>query len=146
MPVQTTYNTEQRKAVAGMIADMTAKTLVSRTVEDAAGIGFGKAVSQGAADFGCLAFDGSPASILGITVRERSVDADKFEQYDSARVMLKGAIWVVATVAVDAGDPVYVRPSNNTFQKDNSNSGVQISNAKWETSAEAGELAIVRLG
>ncbi|WP_420465608.1 structural cement protein Gp24 [Panacagrimonas sp.] len=147
MAVQSTYREEILEAVAGQIADMTPATLMSRTVETAAGIGFGIAVEQGTADKGCILFDGG--TVLGVTVRERSLDAndpDEFAQYAEARVMTKGTVWVVCTSGCSAGDAVWVRPSNNTFQDDNSNSAVQIAGARWDTSAEAGALAIVRMG
>lgn len=146
MAIQTTYSDNIRAAVAGMVANTVPAVMISRTVEDAAGIGFGVAVEQGTNDKGCIAFDGG--TVLGITVRERSLDAsspDEFAQYAEARVMVKGVIWVTAAVEVAAGDAVYVRPSNGDFQDSNANSAVLLANARWETSAGIGELAQIRL-
>jgi hypothetical protein len=144
MALQTTYNETLSAAVAGAQATEIPATVLSRTVETAAGIGFGIAVEQGAQDKGCALFDGG--TVLGITLLDRGATGeDKYVQYESARVMTKGDIWVLCTTGCSAGDPVYVRPSNNTFQNSSANSGVQIANARWETSAGAGALAVVRL-
>src|SRR5690606_33541782 len=118
MAVQTTYSDTIRAGVPGQIVSTEPATLISRTVEDAAGIGFGVAVAQGTADKGCKAFGSGDTAILGITVRERSIDAsdaDEFGQYVDARVMTKGVVWVTASVAVNAGDPVYVVPATGAF-------------------------------
>ena len=69
--VQSTY-TNMAGAVAGAVANMVPATFISRTVEPSGGIGFGVAAEQGTADLGCIVFDGG--TVLGITVRERSVD------------------------------------------------------------------------
>ena len=128
MAVQTTY-TNMAGAVAGAIGNMVPATLISRSVEDSAGIGFGVAVKQGTADYGCAAFGSGDTAILGITARERDVAADtpdKFAENENARVMTKGCVWVLCTTGCSPGDPVYVRPSNGTFQDSSANSGVQI--------------------
>lgn len=146
MAVQTVYNENQPAGKQGAIVDMSPRSLMSRTVETAAGIAFGVAVEQGTADEGCKVYDGG--TILGFTVRERSLvaEADKFAQYESARIMIgQGTFWAVATVDVVAGDPVYIRPSNNTFQKDNTDSGVAYPNARYDSTATAGNLVKVRL-
>jgi hypothetical protein len=144
MSVQAEYLDGILPAVAGMIANMVPATMISRTVEDAAGIAFGKPVAQGVNDKGCKNTVGATA-IVGITVRERSVsaEADLFAQYEEARIMTKGVIWVEASVAVVAGDIVHVIAATGAFAK---TGGVLIPNARWETSAGIGELAQIRLG
>ncbi|MGB1561560.1 MAG: structural cement protein Gp24 [Sinimarinibacterium flocculans] len=145
MATQTTYSSNLAAAVPGAQASEIPATILSRTVETAAGIGFGVAVEQGAADKGCIIFDGG--TVLGITVLDRGATGeDEFAQYESARVMVKGDIWVTCATGCSAGDGVFVRPSNGDFQDSSANSGVQIPNARWETSAGAGELAVIRLG
>lgn len=148
MATQSTY-TDMSAAVAGAIGNMVPATLISRTVEDSAGIGFGVAVKDGSADYGCAAFGSGDTAILGITVRERDVSAvtpDKFAQYENARVMTKGCVWVTCTTGCSPGDPVYVRPSDGTFQDSSANSGVQIAGARWDTTATAGAIALIRMG
>lgn len=158
MSVQTNYPDTQPVAVAGAQATMIPATIISRNVETAA-IGFGKAVAQGTADKGCHAFGSGDTAVLGITLLDRSASglsvtngqvsgqtADAFGVGESARIITKGDVWVVAAVNVTAGQPVYVRPSNGDFQPTNANSAVQIAGARWDTSATAGNLAVVHLG
>ncbi|QTH19782.1 hypothetical protein HRJ34_15565 [Rhizorhabdus wittichii] len=53
--VQTTYTDNLAPAYPGMIANGEVGNRITRTCEDAAGIGFGKAVYRGAGDHGCTA-------------------------------------------------------------------------------------------
>lgn len=145
MPVQTTYQSNIDAARAGERANTIPATTISRTVETAAGIGFGKAVAQGTNDKGIVLFAGS-ATILGITMRERSLDAnnpDEFSQYDEARVMTKGAIYVEVGATVSAGDSVYVTDAGVFTSASSGNT--QITGARFETGATSGNLAEVRL-
>lgn len=155
MALQTNYPNTQPAAIAGAQATEIPATIISRTVETAA-VGFGRAVEQGTADKGCSAFDGG--AVLGITLLDRGASGltvaggqvtgrtlDAFGVGESARIITEGDVWVVCTTGCSAGDPVYVRPSNNTFQDSSANSAVQIAGARWDTSAGAGELAVVRL-
>ncbi len=149
MTVQSTYSSTMNAAVAGQIANLIDATLISRTVEDSAGIGFGIAAAQGTEDNECTAFGSGDTAILGITCRERSVDPNtpnKFAQYEAARLITKGPVWVMASVAVNAGDPVYVIPATGAFAKTSASSAVQIAGARWDTSTTGEALAIVRLG
>lgn len=140
--LQTSYTENIRKAIAGAKGTMVDADVISRNVETAT-IGFGKAVEQGAADYGCKNFAGGAP--LGITVLDRSAWDDGFHVGDSASILTKGDIWVVAAQAVVAGNPVYVRTSNGDFQKDNTNTGVLYPNARWETSGAAGSLQLIRI-
>lgn len=151
MAVQTVYNDTPGAAVAGQLANMIDAVILSRTVETSAGIGFGISVEQGTADKGCKLFDGG--TVLGVTVLDRGATglnpstgartADTYGLYESARVLTKGAVWLVCTTGCSAGDPIYVRPSNNTWQNSSANSGVQVA-GRWETTATAGNLAVAR--
>lgn len=158
MAVQTVYPDNQPAAIVGAQATMIPSTIISRTVEGLTAIGFGVAVAQGDADKGCHAFGSGDTAILGITIVDRSAPGattsggyitartpDKFGVGESARVLTKGDVWVTASVAVDAGDPVYVVPATGAFAKTNASSAVQIANARWDTSAAQGALAVVRI-
>lgn len=156
MPVQTTHNERISAAREGMIANEEPSVLISRTVEDVAGIGYGKVVTQGDLDNGCTADLDETGNVmdaytfLGITVRERSVrpeTPDVFAQYESARIMRKGVIWVSTAAAVNAGDDVYVTLSTGAFGTTSGGGNVLIPGGRWETSkgAVAG-LAKLRLG
>ena len=141
MAIQTEYNDTLAPAVAGAQATMVPATLISRNVEDEAGIGFGVGVSQGAGDKGCVA---GGTAFVGITLLDRSAAGleDTFREGDSARIMTKGDIWVVATADVAAGDPVHMAADGSFSNAD----GTAIAGARWDTSTTADGLAVVRLG
>ncbi|WNW10120.1 hypothetical protein RRX38_02810 [Pseudomonas sp. DTU_2021_1001937_2_SI_NGA_ILE_001] len=150
MSVQDTYSENMRAGVPGQIVDTIPKTMLSRTVEAAGGIGLGVPAARGALDKSCRPFAAgdTAARFIGITVRERSLQAEAstFKQYDSVRVMTKGTIWVSASVQVAAGDPVYIVPASGLFT--NASAGnVQVPNAVFDTSTTAAnQVAQVRLG
>lgn len=159
MAVQTNYSDTQPAAVAGAQATMIPATVISRTVEGNAGIGFGKPVAQGTADKGCHLFTSGDTAVLGITLLDRSAAGqtvsagqvtahtpDTFAVGETARIITKGDVWVEAAAAVDAGDPVYVTTSG-TITNASGGGNVQIAGARWDTSTTApGQLAVVRLG
>lgn len=134
MALQTTYGDTIRKGVPGQIADMRNSTLISKTVENAAGIDFGAPVSPGAADEGCILTTTGSTLILGAAVRERSLIAatNKFSQYDSARIMTTGLIWVLPGEDVADNDPVYVTVATALWKK-TSSGNVLVPNSLWKT-------------
>lgn len=136
--IQTTYTTTISKARAGFIANMTQCDLVSRNVENVGGIPFGFPVAQGATDKGAIPFAGT--KFLGFAVRERStLVGEQFSQYESARVMIKGPIWVNAAVAVAARDPVYVTSAGLVTNVATANTAVP--GATFTTSTTGAALA-----
>ena len=151
MAVQTTYLTEMAAAYNGMIANTEPNVLISREVETSAGIGFGVPVIQGTADNQVDVVSASTDDVVGITVRDQSVDpssADTFAQYDTALLLRKGVMWVTVTDAggVAAGDDVWVLVSNGTFSNaDAGTSGsLKLTGSRWESSAANGALAKIR--
>lgn len=152
MGIQDTYSENIRTAVAGQIANTEPVTLISRTVETVAGIGFGAVVQQGAADDGCKSdLTGMTAdTYLGITVRERSVRPETpslFARYESARIMRKGVLWVMTDGAVAAGNDVTVTLATGGLGTAAVAAGiVAIPNARWDSSTTGAGLAKVRLG
>lgn len=161
MAVQTTYPDTQPVAVAGARATMLPANLISRNVETAA-VPFGRAVKQGTADKGCALFGSGDTVVLGIAILDRGasgltvadgqVTAATENAYgvgESAAILPLGGIgdvWAVCATGCSAGDGVWVRPSNGAWQDSNANSAVQLTGARWDTSAGAGELAVIRLG
>jgi hypothetical protein len=157
MAVQTTYPENISAARAGMIANEEPAVLISRTIIDAAGVGFGKVVQEastdGSTDGKCTAdldtADMDAYKYLGITVRERSVrpeSPDKFAQYESARIMRQGVIWVEVAAAVSAGQDVTVTLASGVLGTASVGAGVvAIPNARWESSTSGAGLAKVRL-
>lgn len=136
------YKSQPDVGVAGSIATTENRDIKSRTVEDAAGIAFGLAVAQGANDKGIRAVKTGDTKFVGITALDLSSrDDSKFLQYESARILKKGVIWVQVTEDVKAGDDVAVDLATGKFNK----SGAKYPNARFETSGVAGGLAQVEL-
>lgn len=160
MGVQTTYNDVPGAAVAGMQATLIDGIHISRTVQ-AAAIPFGRAVTQGSLDKGVELFGAGDTTFVGISLLDRSAagttvvngqitarTADQFGIGESARILPVGCggdVWVLCASGCSAGDGVFVRPSNGDFQDSNANLAVQIPGARWDTSAGAAALAVVRL-
>ena len=136
------YKSEPDVGVAGSIATTENRDIKSRTVEDAAGIAFGLAVAQGVDDKGIRAVKTGDTKFVGITALDLSSrESGKFLQYESARILKKGVIWVEVTEDVKAGDDAAVDLATGKFNK----SGAKYPNARFETSAVAGKLAKVEL-
>lgn len=152
MATQTTYSETIAAAKAGMIANTEPVTLISRTVETVAGVGFGKVVQQGAGDNGCKSdlTAMTADTYLGVTVRERSVrpeTPDQFAQYESARIMRKGVIWVMTDGAVAAGSDVTVTLATGGLGTAAVAAGIiAIPGARWDSSTAGAGLAKLRLG
>src|SRR6478609_2851630 len=110
--VQSTYSTTFTKGYAGMIADGAQQNVVSRIIEDSAGIAFGKAAFQGTADKGVTATVGT--KFRGITVADVGVitpvggAADLYAQYATANLLDEGDIWVTVGANVAVGAAAYV--------------------------------------
>lgn len=133
--IQTTYTTNIAPRKAGFVPDMTQCDLISRNVETVAGIAFGVPVAQGADQDGCIAYVGT--GFLGITVRDRSVLlGELFSRYESARILKKGPISVLASAAVAAGDPVYITAAGLFTNVATSN--FLIPNSRWDTTTASG--------
>lgn len=138
------YKAEQDAGIAGAIVNTENKNIISRTVEDAAGIAFGLAVAQGVNDKGIRAVTTGDTDFVGITVLDRTVGDlinGKFVQYESARILEEGVIWVEVTAAVAAGDAAAVDLATGKFNL----LGAAMAGARFETSAASGGLAQLRL-
>lgn len=143
MSVQTTYPENIPVGYAGQIANQEPCVLISRTVETTAGLPFGTAVIQGTADKGVII--GTDAAFLGVVVRTQSVDPafpSGYAEDDEARIMTKGVVWVVANSAVSAGDVVKALASG---ELGTGGGTFTVPNARWDTSADDGDLALLRL-
>lgn len=138
------YRTELRSSVEGAIVNTENKNIISRNVEDAKGIAFGVAVARGAnADNGCVAYtDGS--SFLGITVLDRGV-AGKFDQYQSARIMTQGVVWVSVNGSAVAGGLVDFEINDGYAVFKAGTTDKHIPGAVFDSSSNNDRLAKVRL-
>lgn len=148
--VQTVYPSTQPVAVVGAKATEIPATIISRNVESATAIGFGVAVAQGATAKGVVPFGTGATKYVGITLLDRSAHGDaatpdSFAKTTSARIMTIGDIWVNASVAVAAGDPVYLVAADGKFTNV-STSNTLVPNARFDTTTTAAnQLAVVRL-
>jgi len=152
MPTQTSYNLRHAKAFEGMIAEEVIPTLISREVEEAAGIAFGKPVVKGTGDNQIIVPNAiGENNYVGIAVRDPAArllsadGVDKYAQRDTALVMTKGIIWVRATGNVTAGSNVYVTEATAGLDDASGSNIFQIPNAKWLDTVTAGNLSRVEL-
>lgn len=151
MPIQTTYATTIAPAYEGMIADSRDQTVLSMTVESAAGIGFGKVAVQGTADQQ-VRVSAAGRAFRGITVATHfggfapglQGTKDSYDQYETVPVLVEGPIWVMASVAVAVGDPVYYVPATGVLTNV-ATANTLIPNAMWESSTTGAGLAIVSI-
>jgi len=146
--VQTTYATAMQPGLEGQVAtQLNDDNSETRICETAAGIGFGRAVSEGANARGAVL--GGATKFLGITVRDVSlvpaagVTADLYPQRINMGVMLAGDMWVRVVAAVTHGAPATY--NSTTGQLNPASAGVAIVGSRYLTSAGAGELALLRL-
>lgn len=141
--IQSTFTATHARWVEGMVLNSEPAVIVSREVETAAGIGFGKVAQRGTGDHQIKISAASP-KYLGITVLDPTKFGDTYAQYDTAAIMIKGVIVVTASVAVATGDAVYFVPATGVLTNV-STSNQLISNAQWDTSTAAAGLAALRL-
>ena len=133
--VQTHYAPEIYKGLEGMISDETGSEVGTRICETAAGITFGKAVSQGTRSKGCVlggsAFVG--VSVRDITLALVSVDPlsdtpnalDTYGMWTNVAVLSRGHIWVKPQALVLPNEAVYYDAATGQFG--NSASGLAAS-------------------
>ena len=110
---QDTYLDYPVAGFPGQVANGETSNRKSRTVEDAAGIAFGKAAFRGAGYRGCTATP-TANTFLGIVIADHGrgllpgATADTFAQYAEAGLFDEGVIWVVAGANTTAGAAAYV--------------------------------------
>lgn len=140
------YKNEMDAGVVGGIANTENRNIVSRAVETAEGLEFGVPVVQGTLDKTCRATEAGDTVFTGVTLLDRSTLNDRFDQYDTARILIEGVVWVKVAEAVKAGDPVVVTVATGEFGKTAAAStAVVMANAFYDTSAAAEGLAQLRL-
>jgi hypothetical protein len=111
---QSTYSDDLAAGYAGMVANGETSNRITRTVETAAGIAFGRPVYRGTGDHGCTSTVGTLATFLGWTIATSALgpiagqDADEYQQYDNAAIITSGAIFVICTGNVTDGAAVTV--------------------------------------
>lgn len=133
------YDTKMAVGYAGMIAEgPSVRDIASKVVENA-DVGFGLAVGAGTAD-GSVRLSG--AGFEGITVADKSRDADQYDVAEMAGVMRKGVIWVTASTAVDPTDPVTFTAATGVI---GAGLATTITDAKFLDTGAIGDLVRVYL-
>lgn len=112
--VQTTYADSFTNGRPGMVANGETSNRITRTVEDAAGIAFGRFAFRGTSDNGCTATP-TAGTVLGVVLANKAtspvpggVAADIVPQREQAAIMTMGSVFVTAGEAVTDGAQVYV--------------------------------------
>lgn len=150
MSAQTSYSIKQPVAYAGMIYAQAPHDIVSKSVETVAGIGFGVAVSRGTDKDRQIVLGGT--AFTGITIRSldkegaASTAAVKWNETETAGVMRSGYIWAICPSGCNPGDKVNYVNATGVIDSGTASAGeTQLDGAQWDTTAAAGELAVIRL-
>lgn len=150
MTAQTSYTINQAVAYAGLVYALAPSDIISRAVETAAGVEFGAAVSRGTDKDKQAVVGGT--DFLGITIRslERegaaNTGAVKYSQYEAAGIIREGYVWATCPAGCTPGDQVKYNNATGVLDSGVAGGGeTQITGAVWDTTAAAGELAVIRL-
>lgn len=145
--VQSTYATSFAAGFAGMLANGETQNRISRTVEDAAGIAFGKAAFRGSGDHGVTATPAT-ATFMGIVIADAGQvpgvgeTADTIAQYQTVALLNEGVIYVSASVAVADGDQAYVTSGGAITNVLTSNTAIP---AKFDATTSAAGIVPLRV-
>jgi hypothetical protein len=145
--VQSTYSSTIPAGFAGMVKNGETSNRISRTIEDAAGIAFGKAAFRGSGDHGVT---GTPAAatFMGIVIADAGQvpgvgeTADTVPQYGTVGLLDEGVIYVAASVAVADGDQAYVTPAGLITNVLTSNTAIP---AKFDATIAAAGIVPLRV-
>lgn len=145
--VQSTYSATPAVGFAGMVANGETSNRISRTVEDSAGIAFGKAVFRGSGDHGVTATP-TAGTFMGIVIADVGQvpglggTADTLAQYTTAALLLEGVIFVSSSVAVADGDQAYVTPGGAITNVSTSNVAIP---AKFDATISGAGIVPLRV-
>lgn len=144
-PLQTTYTEKPARAIEGMIANSEKNNIISRVLQSAS-MGFGKVAVRGTAENQCKVSEAN-GKFLGVSVLDKTQLQDSYPQYSTVAILEKGVIWVIASVQVAHGDPVYFVPATGLWTNvSNSSANTLVAGATWDTSTSgATQLARLRL-
>ena len=150
MPAQTSYDLNQGVAYAGLIYAIGESVRISRDVETDNGIGFGAAVSRGTDKDKQAALGGT--DFLGVTYRslERegadNTGAIKYSQKETAGILRRGSVWAVCPAGCTPGQAVKYNNTTGVIDQGAASSGeTALDGAYWDSTAAAGELAVLVL-
>ena len=150
---QTAYSLEHDVAVSGGLADVnnTSRDTYNNPVDE---IKFGHMVAKVSGDDdGCEQPDSAGADLLGVSLRKISTENDKYAAKSAVAVLRRGQVFVEVEEAVTPDSDVFVRHTAGgggselgIFRTDaDTASAVQITNARFKTSAAAGKVAVLEI-
>lgn len=146
--IQSTYATDYTRGFPGMVANGETSNRISRTVEDSAGIAFGKAAFRGAGDHGVTA---TPAAgtFMGITMADAGVvpaavggAVDTYSLYATAGLLNEGVIFVTVGANVADGDAAYVTSGGVFTNVSSANTAIP---AKFDETVSSGGVCRLRV-
>lgn len=144
--IQNSYTNSIPVGQPGMLADGGTKNPITRNVEDAGGIAFGKAAFKGTADKGITATPGT--KFQGIVIADQGLimpvggTADVFGQNASAPLLDMGDIWVTVGANVAAGAAAYVTSAGVFTSSASGNTAIP---ATFIDTASSGGLSRLRV-
>lgn len=145
--IQSSYATGYAAGFAGMVKNGERSNRISRTVEDAAGIAFGKATFRGAGDHGVTATP-TANTFMGVVIADvgqaplPSETADLMPQNSTAGLLIEGVIFVSCTTACNDGDQVYVTPAGAITNVSTSNIAIP---ARFDATLAAAGIVPIRV-
>jgi hypothetical protein len=147
--VQTSYDSAMDVAVAGL--RFSNYGLVTSRIAEG-DITFGLAVKRGT-DADSQVAVGAGAGFIGVALHTISKEAAisdatiKIEDTEGVDVMRSGVCWASPSNEVDAGDAVSIVTATGVLKGGAGDVGdTEISNAYWDSSCGAGELALLVVG
>jgi hypothetical protein len=133
--VQSTYSNSLAVGFAGMVKNGEESNRISRTIEDAGGIAFGKAAFRGSGDHG-VTLTPAAATFMGIVI------ADTVAQYGTVGLLIEGVIYVSCSTACNDGDQVYVTSAGVITNVSTSNTAIP---AKFDATLAAAGIVPIRV-
>jgi hypothetical protein len=143
-----TFNQYADKALPGQVHDLSLADIVSRAA-NGGDIGYGLAVAD-LDIYNAKQVDDEYDVPTGITVRESvrdngTDDVPVYPEYHEMSVMRVGRIWVTVADGCVAEEQAYVDPDTGGLVS-SSAGNILFTNAKFKTTATAGNVALVQLG
>jgi hypothetical protein len=145
--IQSTYATSIPVGFAGMLANGETQNRISRTVEDAAGIAFGKAAFRGSGDHG-VTLTPAAATFMGVVIADAGQvpgvgeTADTIAQYQTVSLLNEGVIYVSCSTSCADGDQVYVTSAGVITNVSTSNTAIP---AKFDATLAAAGIVPIRV-
>lgn len=158
MPVQTTYGAEHEALYEGQRVNLELVNITSKAAEGS-DIAFGRAVVRGTADDQCILPSAAGQGFLGVSEfttawSETAGDLHVYTENREVNILDFGKIAVYTETNVVPGDPVFFRHTAGVapldivgrFRNDADTANAdQITGATFESTALAGEIAIIKL-